>query len=127
MKNEPKIFAAALNEVLAGKGEEAQKKMARSFLELLKRKKKAHLLPNILKELELLEKEKTVTLVLARELDQEAISSVEEKLRMRLGQDKKFKVEIDNSIIGGFKAKTNNFLIDSSIKTIIGNIRQKLV
>ena len=108
MKNEPKIFAAALNEVLAGKGEEDQKKMARSFLEIL-------------------EKEKTVTLVLARDLDREAINSVEEKLRMRLGQDKKFKVEIDNSIIGGFKAKTNNFLIDSSIKTIIGNIRQKLV
>jgi F0F1-type ATP synthase delta subunit len=66
-------------------------------------------------------------LVLARELGQETVTGMEGKLRTRLGEDKKFKVEIDNSIIGGFKAKTNNFLIDSSIKTIIENIRQKLV
>jgi len=127
MKNEPKIFAMALEETLAGKGEESQKMTVRSFLKVLKRRKKDYLLPKIFKELELLEKEKIVTLVLARELGQETVTGMEGKLRTRLGEDKKFKVEIDNSIIGGFKAKTNNFLIDSSIKTIIENIRQKLV
>jgi F0F1-type ATP synthase delta subunit len=127
MKNETKNFAAALEKALAGKEEEDQKKMAKSFLGVLRRRQKTYLLPKILKELELSGREKTVTLILAREADRETVEKMEEKLRERFGQDKKFKVEIDNSIIGGFKAKTNNFLIDSSIKTIIENIRQKLV
>jgi F0F1-type ATP synthase delta subunit len=127
MKNETKNFAGALEKALDGKSEDGQRKMVKGFLEILKRRQKTYLLPKILKELELLEKNKTVTLVMAREADKETVEGIERKLRVKFGQDKKFKVEIDNSIIGGFKAKTNNFLIDSSIKTIIENIRQKLV
>ncbi len=127
MKNEAKIFAKAFVAALAGKNENGQKKIAKNFLEVVARKKKTYFLPKILKELELIEKENEAVLVLARNLDQRAVEEIKENLRIKLGKDKKFKVEIDQSIIGGFKAKTNNFLIDSSIKTIIENIRKKLV
>ena len=75
----------------------------------------------------MIERKNEAVLVLARNLDQGAVEEIKENLRIKLGKDKKFKVEIDQSIIGGFKAKTNNFLVDSSIKTIIENIRKKLV
>jgi len=127
MKNEAKTFAKAFAASLAGKDEGGQKQMARNFLEVVARKKKTYLLPKILKELEMIEKESEAVLVLARDLGQGAKEEIEENLKLKLGRDKKFKVEIDQSIIGGFKAKTNNFLIDSSIKTIIENIRKKLV
>jgi F0F1-type ATP synthase delta subunit len=127
MKNEAKIFAQAFISSLAGKDESGQKKMVRNFLEVVARKKKTYLLPKMMKEMDLIGKESEATLVLARELDQKAVEEIKENLKIKLGGDKKFKVEIDRSIIGGFKAKTNNFLIDSSIKTIIENIRKKLV
>lgn len=127
MKNEAKTFAKAFAAALAGKDESGQKQMARNFLEVVARKKRTYLLPKILKELEMIEKESEAVLVLARDLEQGAKEEIEENLKLKLGRDKKFKVEIDQSIIGGFKAKTNNFLIDSSIKTIIENIRKKLV
>lgn len=126
MQNEAKIFAKAFTAALAGKKEEGQKEIARNFLEVVVRKKKTYLLSKIVKELEIIAKENEAVLVLARELDGEAVEKIKENLKTKLGQDKKIKVEIDRSIIGGFKAKTNNFLIDSSIKTIIENIRQKL-
>ncbi|MFA5249561.1 MAG: F0F1 ATP synthase subunit delta [Candidatus Paceibacterota bacterium] len=127
MENEAKTFAKAFAAALEGKDEGGQKQTARNFLEVVARKKKTYLLPKILKELEMIEKESEAVLVLARDLDQGAKEEIEENLKVKLGRDKKFKVEIDQSIIGGFKAKTNNFLIDSSIKTIIENIRKKLV
>ena len=127
MKNEAKTFAEAFIAALAGKEEAGQKQIAQNFLEVVARKKKIYLLPKILKELELIGKGSEAVLVLARDLDQEAVEGIKENLKTKLGRDKKFKVEIDQSIIGGFKAKTNNFLIDSSIKTIIENIRKKLV
>lgn len=127
MKNETKIFAAALEKAVSGRAEEEQKKIAGNFLEVLRRKQKIHLLPKILRELEFSAEERTVTLILAREAEGETVEKIKEKLGQKFGRDKKFKVEIDNSIMGGFKAKTNNFLIDSSIKTVIENLRQKLV
>ncbi|MFA5742930.1 MAG: F0F1 ATP synthase subunit delta [Candidatus Paceibacterota bacterium] len=127
MKNEAKIFAKAFISALAGKDESGQRQIVQNFLEVVARKKKIYLLPRILKELELIEKGSEAVLVLARDLDQGAVEEIKEGLKKRLGRDKKFKVEIDQSIIGGFKARTSNLLIDSSIKTIIENIRKKLV
>jgi F0F1-type ATP synthase delta subunit len=60
-------------------------------------------------------------------MGEEEVEAIKSRLKPELGKVDKFKIQIDKSIIGGFKAKTNNVLIDSSIKTLIGSIRKKLV
>lgn len=127
MENEAKIFAKAFLLAIEGKDEISQKKIAQNFLKIAILKKKTHLFPKIIKELEKIEKEKEAVLILARDLGSEAEEKIKKSFEKDLGEGRKFKIKTDKAIIGGFKIKTSNFLIDSSIKTIIEDIRKKLI
>ncbi len=61
--------------------------------------------------------EEKIRLTFARKIDSETEEKVKNSLRSIFGKDKKFNVEINPDIIGGFQAETKNNFIDCSVKT----------
>lgn len=125
MKIKDKIQKLSKSLFLAvkGKTEKEKQKIVKNFVHCLKRNKKIYLLPLILKEFERYSKQDEVILTLSRKKDREVINNIEQKLKDILGEEKTFKVKIDESIISGFIARTNNYLIDASIKGLLWRVR----
>ena len=100
----------------AGKTAAAQKKIFGRLKEILKGKKKEYLLPKIVENtLALMAKENRFEIVLAHEQSGESFNKLEERLaRVLCAADAKMK--IDAALIGGFIAKTDQCLIDASVK-----------
>lgn len=119
-------LAKILTLITENKSREEKEKIVIFFLEILKQKKKIHLLSKILKEVKREEKKKEVILTLARKSDDKIIKEIKEKIRDALGKEKKFKIKIDENIIGGFLAKSQNYIIDASIKGMLNKFKEKL-
>ena len=120
-----KIWARTLTALSEEKTEKEFEKNIERLRALLKAKKKEYILPKILEEvLRTLEKKNKIELVLAREFDSGGQKKLQEKLEELFGAGKKIETKINESIIGGFLAKTENHLIDASIKNYLNNVRQ---
>lgn len=86
--------------------------------------KKKYLLPAIFKKFKrMVEKENRVDVYLARESDAETKEKLKEKVFTLLGKDKDVNYIIDESLIGGFRIKTKDYLIKASIKDILTNLK----
>ena len=66
-----------------------------------------------------------IILKIARRLDKETLESLSEKIKKVFGGEE-IKVEIDESIIGGFWAKSKNYLIDCTVKGALNKIKNKV-
>ena len=98
------------------------------LLSFLKENHLLHLLPNILNKLEMEnKKEKELSTILIK-TSHEFSEKTLEKIKERFGREKggRFKVEIDNSIIGGFIASGQNKVIDASVKRNIVFLKELL-
>ena len=122
-KNQAKILAELLFSATENKGDQQEKEIARNFLKVLKNKKKIYLLPQILKELQKISKKDEIELTFSREIQDEDIKKIEEKLRSVFGKEKVFKIRTNKHLISGFVAKTNNYLIDASISGVLEKMK----
>jgi F0F1-type ATP synthase delta subunit len=125
MKTKTVITTWARVLVLLAKGqpETAKKKIILRLKEQLKCKKKDYLLPKILETADkyAVRKEK-ITLVLAREIESQTKEMLEQRLKASLGKEK-IELKIDDSIIGGFVARTEDYLIDASVKKYLNQLK----
>ncbi len=122
-ENQAKILAEILFSATENKNDQQQKEIARNFLKVLKNKKKIYLLPQILKELQKISKKDEIELTFSREIQDEDIKKIEEKLRSVFGKEKVFKIRTNKHLISGFVAKTNNYLIDASISGVLEKMK----
>lgn len=125
-ENQAKILAEILFSAVENKSGQQQKEIAQNFLKVLKNKKKIYLLPQILKELQKILKKDEIELIFSREIQDEDIKKIKERLRTVFGKEKIFKTRTDEHLISGFIAKTNNYLIDASISGVLDRMKIKI-
>jgi F0F1-type ATP synthase delta subunit len=120
-----KIWTAVLIKECAGKTATEQKKMILRLKEILKAKKRDYLLPRIVTNaLAEMKKQARFELVLAMPHAKETLSKLEDKLAGSLDVVDDADIKIDPAIIGGFVARTEQFLVDASIKGQIEQLRK---
>jgi len=102
---------------------------ADKIINYLKQNNLLHLLPNIIRKLEVgIESDKkgnTVTLLTSHEFDKELIEKIKSFIQKEKGNV--FDIKIDNSLIGGFVIKGNNKIYDASMKRNLGLLRESLI
>lgn len=124
-KNIISTWARVLAILLEGRSEGEQEKTITRLEDMLRLKKKDYLLPKILEETEkIFDKKIKIELTLAREVGKDVQDALKKKLTELLGESKKIEMKIDESIIGGFVAKTENYLINASIKDYLNQLKK---
>lgn len=126
MEKEAKIFAKALFLAAQNKKEEEKKEIAKRFLVFLKKKNKIYLLPQIIKIYQEYLKKKEGEIFFAHHLDEKILMKIKEKLENFLEKGTILKVKIKKELLGGFLLKTENYLIDASIKGLLEKIKSSL-
>jgi len=127
-ENEISIWTKVLLLILEKNDKTELALAAKRLQDILKRKKKEYLLPKIVKKLEktYLKKHK-IDLFLARDHSRKTQEGLESKLLDLFGADKKIRVKIETDLIGGFRAKTDNFLISASVLDFLDELKAQLI
>lgn len=126
MKNEKiiSIWSKSLASARGNKTKEEFQKVLEKLAAILKKQKKEHLLPEILEKAKnILEREKGVELFLGKEHSPESVRDIKKRISEFFGQDKVIKVNIDKELIGGFRAKSEKFLVKASIKDFLNELK----
>lgn len=135
MKYNPKHYAMSLYEALIGKDEISIKKTLDNFVGILKKNKDLSLVGKIFKEFEKYSFEKQGILsgeiFFARQTEKDIKTMIKNKLIGRQIGGKKikeinFKEQINKDLIGGFKLKLGEILIDASIKGTLDRLCKNL-
>ncbi len=66
-------------------------------------------------------------LISAYKLDKKTVEKLEAKFSQEIGEEVKFKVEIDHSLIGGFIVSIRHHRYDYSIKDKLKDMREFLI
>jgi len=102
-----------------------------SFLELLLGKKRELFIPGIARHFaHLYRKEKNilkVTLISSDQLEKETIKTILSKLRELLCCEVEFELKTDESLVGGFRLKMDDILLDASVQGELKKIRNTLI
>lgn len=118
------FWAKALYLSEAGKTKEEWQDTIKRLAEILKKKKKDYLLPEVLKKLErMFLKNKKIELVFARDQGAESRELLKNLLLEKFGKDKEIYIKINQELLGGFRAKTDKLLIKASIKDFLTEIK----
>ncbi len=120
-----KKIGKALFLAVQGKNEQEKQRIVKNLAEILAKKKRTYLLEQILREFQKHSRENEVVLTLSREIEPELLEKIKNDLRKVLGSKCTFKMETKESIVSGFKAKSNNYLVDASIKGLLEKLRLK--
>ena len=119
-----KIWSRVLEGSLEGKDSAQQQAVVAKLKDILARKKKQHLLPVILKNAAAnSEKATQLEIILAHEQPAQTLAKIAKKFAQELDHKKSVKVMLDPELIGGFVAKTNQYLVDVSIKNRLEFLR----
>lgn len=101
--------------------------LADSFISYIEKKNMTHLLPGVLKQLEILAKkdyqENALKITFAKKPTEETVSHVVKMIDV----DMEPSVSIDNDILSGFIAEYNGKYIDASTKTYMRKLQQELI
>ena len=100
--------------------------MIKDMIEVLRRKRKLYLLPRILKAYQNYLKRKKGILVFAREPDREILEKIKTTFRDVFQESQMTEMKINKDILGGFIIKTENFLIDASIRGLLRKVEEEL-
>lgn len=120
-----KIWTAALIAECAGKPAAEQKKIILRLKEILKAKKRDYLLAKIVTgALAEMKKRARFEIIFAREQSEETQKKLEKKLAARLDAVEDAEMKIDPSLIGGFVAATDKYLVDASVKGQIEKLKK---
>ncbi len=122
-----KKLGRALFLAVQDKNEQEKQGIVNNLVEILAKKKRIYLLEQILREFEKHSRENEVVLTLSRRMDLELIKKIKNDLRKVFGDKCAFKTETKENIVSGFKAKSNNYLVDASIKGLLEKLRLKNV
>ncbi len=102
----------------------------KNFLSLLASKSEIYLLPNIIQALERFSQRgparSIATVTSAVALTDAEKKQLEDKLRMRFGQDLDFVYDVDKSILGGVIIRIGDKVIDGSVSGKLAALREKL-
>jgi F0F1-type ATP synthase delta subunit len=110
--------------VKISKEREDKEEIAKAIVELLREKRKLHLLPKLLEELKKRLKREEVVLILAKKFDEKTLQEIKERVEKIL--KKEVKIKFDERIIGGFSIKDVNCLIDASVKGFLNKFEKVL-
>jgi F-type H+-transporting ATPase subunit delta len=117
-----KIWTTVLVKECHGLTAAEQKAVILRLKEILKSKKKGYLLARIVRDaLAAMKKLARFEIVLAHPIPAAAIDELEDKLADKFDRGDEADIKIDPAVIGGFIAKTDQYLMDASIK---GNLEQ---
>lgn len=98
------------------------------LISYLKKNNLLSLLPNVLRKLELEkqkeEKSKTIDITTSHSFDEDVIEKIKGYISKEKGD--RFKVTVDESLIGGFVVKGKNKILDASIKRNLEFLRESL-
>jgi F0F1-type ATP synthase delta subunit len=120
-----KIWTMVLIKECAGKTAVEQKKIILRLKEILKSKKRDYLLQRIVRDaLGAMKKQARFEITLAHPQAADAVGKLEKKLADGFGSDDEADVNIDPAIIGGFVAKTEQYLIDASVKGFLEQLKK---
>lgn len=101
-----------------------------SFLNLLIEKKRADILPDIARELQVMvDKDQNIShgsIISAVELDQTLLDKVQATLEKLTGNKVILETQVDPSIIGGIIAKVGDLVLDGSIKTQLNGLKESI-
>lgn len=117
------IWAKALYSLLEEKTPKERRAIAERLAGILQRKRKAYLLPKIIRKLEMISlRENKVDLFLAMNHSASMVREIKEKLSKMVGKEKNIEVKIEKDLIGGFRAKTSNLLVKASVRDFLEEI-----
>jgi F0F1-type ATP synthase delta subunit len=117
-----KIWTTVLVKECEGKTAAEQRAVILRLKGILKSKKRGYLLERIVRDaLGAMNKLARFEIVLAHSQPAGAIAGLEDKLAERFDRGDEADIKVDPAIIGGFIAKTDQYLMDASIK---GNLEQ---
>lgn len=124
----PKAYATALWQALSEVTAESQDQVIEKFINVLRTEGKLELLPEIYQELEVQEqnfaaKPSAELTVAHTEL---ATPELLDAAHKAIGADTLLKTKIDESIIGGILLKTEDLLIDASVKGSLEQLKDRL-
>jgi len=112
-----KIWTTVLIKECDGKSAAEQKKIILRLKEVLRAKKREYLLKKIVENaLNAMKKRARFEITLAHDQSEAVIEKLEDKLGDKFGKDDAADINIDPKIIGGFVAKTDEYLYDASVK-----------
>ena len=119
-----KIWTRVLIEAFEGKSAAEQKKVFGRLKAILKSKKKEYLLRKIAENtIAAMKKETEFEIIMAHEQPLDTVNKLEEKLaRILCAEDAQ--VRTDPALIGGFVAKTDQCLIDASVKGFLQQLKK---
>lgn len=131
MKITIKQYAQGLEEATADKTEAEARVIIAKFLTILVGRGKVKLVPNIIKELEILGRvergEVLAELISARDLSAESKKLLANYVKQQSGSDKVVWQEaIDEKLIGGGVIKFQDRMIDFSCQNVLTKIKQAL-
>jgi len=115
-----------LDKAAKEKEEWRKERMIKDMIEVLRRKRKLYLLPRILKAYQNYLKRKKGILVFAREPDREVLEKIKTTFRDVFRESQMTEMKINKDILGGFIIKTENFLIDASIRGLLQKVEEEL-
>lgn len=127
MKNKKIIttWSRALTQIFDSQAASDRQKTLARVQAVLVQKKKDYLLPKILEAvINDIQKRDRLEIVFAREQDKETV----EKIRLKLaavGKGKEVAARIDEAIIGGFVAKTRDYIVNASIKDYLDQLKRR--
>ncbi len=102
----------------------------RNFLSLLASKNEVSILPSIIQALERMSQHgparSIATVTSAVPLTDIEKRRIEEKIRLRFGQETDFAYDIDKSILGGVVVRVGDKVIDGSVSGKLAALREKL-
>lgn len=100
-----------------------------SLLNYLEKNHLTHLLPNIIRKLELEkrkeDKSKTMHINTSHQFDEKMIEKIKNSIEKE--GDEKFEISVDPSLIGGFIIKGKNKIVDASLKRNLQFLRESLI
>ncbi len=125
MVNQAEKWGKILYELTRGKEDREKERIIKKMIEILRTKRRLYLLPRILESYQRYLKRKKGILIFARELDKGILEKIKRSFSEILKESKILEIKIDKNIIGGFILKTQNFLIDASLRGIFKKIKEK--
>ena len=121
-----KIWTIVLAKACAGKTKAEQKAAILRLAEILESKKKGYLLAKIIERtLVGMSKQKKLEITIAHAQTDETIEKLKKNIAKRLDGWEEVETKINPGIIGGFIARTEQCLLDASVKNQLEQLRKR--
>lgn len=130
MKITPTKYAKSLLEALDGAPKEKRDSYLDNFLKIVERNNDGKNLPDILKEIRKLEREKSgikdVAITVAVALSPESMAEISKKLEKIFSSKIEVRSEVNPAILGGIVIESGEEIFDKSLRSYINKFKHSL-